>query len=56
MKALTILLPLAMVFALLPIATVAQEDEAAAAADDEKGEEECEEAWEFMEFLKGNVK
>jgi len=56
MKALTILLPLALVFALLPIATVAQEDEAAAAADGEKGEEECEEAWEFMEFLKGNIK
>ena len=55
MKTLTILLPLALVFALLPIATVAQEDDAAA-ADGEKGEEECEEAWEFMEFLKGNVK
>ena len=55
MKALTILLPMALVFALLPIATVAQEDDAAA-ADGEKGEEECEEAWEFMEFLKGNIK
>ena len=51
MKAFTILLPLAIVFALLPIATVAPED-----ADGEKGEEECEEAWEFMEFLKGNIK